>query len=390
MFRHVGTFHRVNNKIMKVFLTGGGTGGHFYPLIAVARALNQVADQEKIAKMDLVFMAESPYDKNELLQNGIRFKKIYSGKIRRYFSFLNIIDVLKLAPGTAKAVFEMYFDFPDVVFSKGGYESFPVVLAAKILGVPVIIHESDAIPGKANLWAGKFARRVAISFPKAGEYFPADKTALVGNPVRPEFFTRNEMGAKEFFNLENGIKIVLVMGGSQGAKNINDNFIDVLPKALKNYQIIHQCGKNNYEEVKGRTDVIMEDSPLKSRYHLFASLDFDSMRMAYGAADLVVSRAGASSVFETAASGLPAIVIPLNSSAQDHQRENAYAYAKSGAATVIEERNLKPHILLSEIERLVSDQRKMKEMGEAAKSFARADAAEKIAREIIRLGVEHK
>jgi len=375
---------------MKILLTGGGTGGHFYPLIAVAKALNAVADQEKIANLELVYMAEHPYDRNILLQNGIKFKKIYSGKIRRYFSFLNIIDAAKLIPGVLKSIFGMYFDFPDVVFSKGGYESFPPVLAARILGIPVMIHESDAIPGKANVWAGKFAKRIAVSFAGSAEYFPNGNVAVAGNPIRKEFFIREILGAKEYFKLENGTPAVFVLGGSQGAKNINDNVLDILPELLPDYQIIHQCGENNYQECKGRADLILETSPFKSRYKLFPYLEYGAMRMAYGAADLVVSRAGSGSIFEIAASGLPSIIIPLESSAQEHQRENAYAYAKSGAAAVIEERNLKPHILKSEIDRLFAGKEEMMNMSEAAKQFAKPDAAEKIAREIIRLAIEHK
>ena len=375
---------------MKILLTGGGTGGHFYPLIAVAKALNAVADQEKIANLELIYMAEHPYDKNILLQNGIKFKKIYSGKIRRYFSFLNIIDAAKLIPGVLKSIFGMYFDFPDVVFSKGGYESFPPVLAARILGIPVMIHESDAIPGKANVWAGKFAKRIAVSFAGSAEYFPNGNVAVAGNPIRKEFFIREILGAKEYFKLENGTPAVFVLGGSQGAKNINDNVLDILPELLPDYQIIHQCGENNYQECKGRADLILETSPFKSRYKLFPYLESGAMRMAYGAADLVVSRAGSGSIFEIAASGLPSIIIPLDGSAQEHQRENAYAYAKSGAAVVIEERNLKPHILKSEIDRLFAGKEEMANMSEAAKQFAKPDAAEKIAREIIRLAIEHK
>ena len=375
---------------MKILLTGGGTGGHFYPLMAVAKALNAVADQEKIANLELVYMAEHPYDRNILLQNGIKFKKIYSGKIRRYFSFLNVIDAAKLIPGVLKSIFGMYLDFPDVVFSKGGYESFPPVLAARILGIPIIIHESDAIPGKANVWAGKFAKRIAVSFDGSAEYFPKGNAAVAGNPIRKEFFIREVLGAKEYFKLEDGTPTIFIFGGSQGAKNINDNVLDILPELLPDYQIIHQCGENNYQECRGRTDLILENLPFKNRYKLFPSLEFGEMRMAYGAADLAVSRAGSGSIFEIAASGLPSIIIPLDGSAQEHQRKNAYAYAKSGAAAVIEERNLKPHILKSEIDRLFADKEEMANMSEAAKQFAKPDAAEKIAREIIRLAIEHK
>lgn len=375
---------------MKILLTGGGTGGHFYPLIAVAYALNAVADQEKIANLELIYMAEHPYDKNILLQNGIKFKKVYSGKIRRYFSFLNIIDAVKLIPGVIRSILGMYFDFPDVVFSKGGSESFPPILAAKILGIPVMIHESDAAPGKANAWAGKFAKRIAVSFAGSAEYFPKGRVAVVGNPIRKEFFIREVLGAKEYFKLESGTPTVFVFGGSQGAQNINDNLLDILTELLADYQIIHQCGENNYKECRSRADLILENSPFKSRYRLFPFLKSDAMRMAYGAADLVVSRAGSGSIFEIAASGLPSIIIPLSGSAQEHQRENAYAYAKSGAAVVMEEHNLKPHILKSEINRLFADKEEMEKMAEAAKFFAKPNAAEKIAREIIRLAIEHK
>lgn len=375
---------------MKILLTGGGTGGHFYPLIAVANALNAVADQEKIAKMELVFMAESQYNSNTLLQNGIRFKKTYSGKLRRYFSLLNITDMIKIIPGVIRAVFSIYFDFPDVVFSKGGHESFPVLIAARFLGIPVIIHESDAAPGKTNLWSSKFAKRIAISFPDSASFFKSEKVALTGNPVRKELFVRQTSGAKEYFNFESNLPTILVMGGSQGARVINDNILDIVPELIKNFQIIHQCGKANYEDTKNRSAFLLESSPYKSRYRLYDYMDFDTLRMAYGAADLAVSRAGAGSIFELGASGLPSILIPLQNAAQDHQRENAYAYAKTGAADVIEEINLKPHILKSEIEMILSSKEKIKNMAMAAKKFTKPDTGERIAREIIKVAIEHK
>ncbi|MBU4353393.1 undecaprenyldiphospho-muramoylpentapeptide beta-N-acetylglucosaminyltransferase [Patescibacteria group bacterium] len=374
---------------MKILFAGGGTGGHFYPIIAVADALNLIADQEKIAKIDLVMMSEFPYDRNILSQRGIRFKKISSGKLRRYFSLLNITDGFKTIYGITKALWSIYLDFPDVIFSKGGYSSFPVVFAARFLGIPLVIHESDIVPGKVNLWASKFAQRIAISFPETIKYFPSEKTALAGNPARKQFFLPTKVGAKEFLNLEDGVPIIFVIGGSQGAKIINDNILDIAPDLVKKYQIIHQCGKNNLKEVEGRVSLQFENSQYKTRYHLFSYLDLSAIRMAFGAADLVVSRAGSGSIFEIAASGLPSILIPLDNSAQDHQRKNAYSYAATGAADVIEQRNLSPHLLQSEIERLLNDKKILEKMGEAAKKFAKPDAAEKIAREIITLALEH-
>ncbi|KKR39041.1 MAG: UDP diphospho-muramoyl pentapeptide beta-N acetylglucosaminyl transferase [Parcubacteria group bacterium GW2011_GWF2_40_10] len=320
---------------MKILLTGGGTGGHFYPLMAVAEALNSSADKEKIAKMEMVFMAEDPYDKDLLLKNGIKFKKVYSGKLRRYFSLLNIIDLLKIIPGILKAIISIYFDFPDVVFSKGGHESLPALFAARFLGIPVVIHESDTVPGKANKWASRFAKRIAISFPDSVKYFKDQSLlAVTGNPIRKEFFIREKVGAREFLMLEASVPTVFIIGGSQGAMAINETVLDILPELVQNFQIIHQCGPNNLSDTKARTDIVLADSDYQSRYRLFGTLNLDAMRMAYGAADLVISRAGSSSIFEIAASGLPSIMVPLDGSAQDHQRENAYAYARGGAAVV--------------------------------------------------------
>ncbi len=375
---------------MKIFLAGGGTGGHFYPLMAVVDALSAIAEQEKIVKMDLVFISESPYDSNLLLQKGIRFKKIYAGKIRRYFSLLNIVDIFKTFIGLIKAIWNIYLDFPDVVFSKGGYASFPTVFAAWLFRIPLIIHESDAVPGIINKWSAKFAKRIAISFPQVAKYFPSQKIALTGVPIRKELLTpAAKSSAKEFLNLEENVQTIMVIGGSQGSKRINDNFLDVISELVKNYQIIHLAGKNNIQGVQERTAVLLDKSPYKSRYHVFDFFDVTQIRMAYGAADLVVSRAAATSIFEISASGKPSILIPLSKAAQDHQKENAYAFAANGAADVIEEHNLSPHLLQSEIERLLANKDKIKEMSEAAKKFSKPDAAEKIAREIITLALEH-
>jgi UDP-N-acetylglucosamine--N-acetylmuramyl-(pentapeptide) pyrophosphoryl-undecaprenol N-acetylglucosamine transferase len=375
---------------MKIFLAGGGTGGHFTPLMAVADALNQIAEQEKIAKMDIAFVSDSPCDEALLMQKGIRFKKIYAGKIRRYFSLLNIVDFFKTLAGLLKAVWSVYLDFPDVIFSKGGYASFPVVFAAWLFRIPLVIHESDIVPGRVNRWSGKFAKRIAISFPQSSKYFPAQKIALTGIPIRKELLVlADKIKAREFLKLEANVPVVMVIGGSQGSKTINDNLLDVVPELVKDYQIIHQAGKKNIQEVNNRVSLLLEKSPYKSRYHSFGFLDISHIRMSYGAADLVVSRASATTIFEIAASGLPSILIPLPKSAQNHQKANAYFFASLGAADVIEQQNLSPHLLQSEIEKLLANPERLKQMGESAKKFAKSDAAEKIAREIITLALEH-
>ncbi len=374
---------------MKVIFTGGGTGGHFYPIIAVADALNRLIAEKKIVKANLIFVSDSPYDSSLLFREGIKFKKIFAGKMRRYFSLWNIVDAFKIPFGILKAIWVVYFNFPDVIFSKGGYASFPVVLASRIFGIPLIIHESDSVPGKVNAWAGKFAKRVAISFSQAVDYFPEKKTALTGNPIRRALTVVDKKSGRDFLKLEENLPVIFVIGGSQGSKKINDTIIDILPKLLEKYYVIHQCGSKNIKEAEGRVSVLLAKSPLKSRYRPFAFLNEGLLKTAYSAADLVVSRASAGAIFEIAVIGTPSILIPLPYAAQDHQKENAYAYAKTGAAEVIEEPNLAPNILFSEIERLINNKKGLESMARAAKNFSKPDAAEKIAKEIINLVLEH-
>jgi UDP-N-acetylglucosamine--N-acetylmuramyl-(pentapeptide) pyrophosphoryl-undecaprenol N-acetylglucosamine transferase len=374
---------------MKILFTGGGTGGHFYPIIAVVEALRTLMEENRLVGAEIILMSDNPYDPNLLLIEDVKFKKIQAGKIRRYFSLLNLLDIFRTIAGLVKAFLSIYLDMPDVVFGKGGYVSFPALFSARILRIPVMIHESDAAPGKVNRWAASFAKRIAISFPESAKYFPREKTALAGNPIRKSVlgFTPDE--AKEFFQIEEGLPVILILGGSQGSKNINDNVLDIAHKLVEFVQVIHQTGKNNIKEAEDRLSIILEKSPCKSRYHIFAHLDDAALRNASSVADLVVSRAGASSIFELAAWGIPGIVIPLSGSAQDHQRENAYSYARSGAAEVIEENNLSPNLLLSEIQRLLEDENALQKMKEGAKKFAQPKAARKIAQELLNLALEH-
>lgn len=239
---------------MKILFTGGGTGGHFYPIIAIIEALHNLIAEERLVGVELIFMSDSPYDLNLLLKEDVRFKQIPAGKIRRYFSLLNIIDIFKTLKGILVAFLSVYRELPDIIFGKGGYASFPVLFSARILGIPVILHESDAVPGWVNRWAAKFAKRIAISFPESAKYFPAKKTALTGNPIRKGILGSTPEEAKEVFKLEENVPTILILGGSQGCQKINDNVLDIAPELVKFTQVIHQCGKNNIEEVKKIVD----------------------------------------------------------------------------------------------------------------------------------------
>jgi UDP-N-acetylglucosamine--N-acetylmuramyl-(pentapeptide) pyrophosphoryl-undecaprenol N-acetylglucosamine transferase len=374
---------------MKILLTGGGTGGHFYPLIAIAEKLTEVADKEKIIDLKLYYMSDKPYDKRMLFENKITFVQIPSGKMRTYFSISNFFDMFKTATGAFFGLLSMFFIFPDVVISKGGYASFPAVFAARILRIPVIIHESDSFPGRLNLWASKFAWHVAISWPEAAEYLPKEKTALTGQPIRKEILHGDANGAHEFFKLKSELPIILVLGGSQGAEKINDIIVDTLPVLLSRYQIIHQTGINNLEVVTSRAKLLMENNPNMERYVPMPYLNNLSTRMAAGCADIIISRAG-SAIFEIASWGIPSIIIPITNSNGDHQRKNAFNYARNGACEVVEESNLTEHLIVSEIDKILSSPQKLAHMKENALLFATPDAALKIAQSAVDIALTHE
>lgn len=379
---------------MKIALTGGGTGGHFYPLIAVAQELRQIAKDEKLIQPELFFLSDAPYDPRALFELGITFKKVSAGKVRRYFSILNFFDLFKTGWGCLKALILLFNLYPDIVFAKGGYASFPTLMAARILGIPVVLHESDSQPGKVSNWAGKFAEKIALSYPDAAQFFPNDKkgqpkTAWTGNPIRPEIAFPAKEGAKEFLDLEPATPVILILGGSQGSQIINDTIVGCLDSLVAKCQIIHQTGKKNFTEVKNTAEVVIGLNAHKNRYKPFDYLNLLAMRMSAGVADLVISRSG-STLFEIAAWGVPSIIIPIPEAVSHDQTKNAFNYARSGAATVIEENNLTSEVLLSEINRILDNPEIRRTMGERAKAFSRTDAAHLIAKAIIDIGVSHE
>jgi UDP-N-acetylglucosamine--N-acetylmuramyl-(pentapeptide) pyrophosphoryl-undecaprenol N-acetylglucosamine transferase len=374
---------------MKILLTGGGTGGHFYPLIAIAERLSEIAAERKIIGLKLYYMSDTPYDKRALFENRITFVQIPAGKMRLYFSIKNIFDVVKTAMGAFFGLVSMFFIYPDVVISKGGYAAFPAVFAAKFLKIPVVVHESDSFPGRLNSWTAKFAKRVAVSWPEAAEYLPKDKTALTGQPIRKEILHGDPNGAYEYFKFDNELPVILILGGSQGAEMINNAVVDNLPELLKRYQIIHQtgAGKKN-EEAVSRARLLMEGNPEIRRYFATPFLNSMSYKKAAGCANLIISRAG-STIFEIASWGIPSILIPITNSNGDHQRKNAYNYARTGACKVIEENNLSQAVFLAEVDKILSSKQRMVEMSKNALGFANHEAALKIAREAMDIAISH-
>ncbi len=374
---------------MKILLTGGATGGHFYPVIAVAEELNSIARENKIVDMELYFMSPTPYNEGILFNNKIIYKKNYAGKIRRYFSILNFFDLFKTLWGVILSTWDIFMLYPDVVFGKGGYASFPALFAARILRIPVVIHESDSVPGRVNLWAGKFAERVAISYPEASNYFKKEKVAYTSNPIRKDLLIPLTANAHEFLNLKKDIPTILILGGSLGSQTINDALTEALPKLLETYQVIHQTGKTHIEETKKIAEAVLFHSSFKDRYHPYDYMDSLTLRSAAGAADLVISRSG-STIFEIAAWGVPSILIPIRESVSHDQTKNAFAYARSGAAIVIEENNLTGNILYAEVNRILQNPDITRSMRAATKEFTKPNAAHLIAEEILKIALRHE
>lgn len=374
---------------MKIIFTGGGTGGHFYPIIAIIESIQKIAKEKKLITPEMYFFAPSPYNQGLLYDHNIIYKKVTAGKIRRYFSILNFFDLFKTGWGVLMALFDVFDVYPDVVFSKGGFGSFPTVLAARLLRIPVFIHESDSVPGRANKWAGKFAARVGVSYKEAFPFFKENKTIHTGQPVLEERLAPITNSASEFFGFDQSIPTIFIMGGSQGAEFINNAILDILPNLLKDYQIIHQTGPVNISVIKESGAAILLENPHKDRYKPFGYLNSLEMRMAAGAASLIISRAG-STIFEIASWAKPAIIIPITNSNGNHQIKNAFAYAKAGACSVIQEENLKPNILLTEIKRIIENKEINEKMTLGAQNFFKPGASDTIARELLSIVLSHE
>ncbi|MBU6310408.1 UDP-N-acetylglucosamine--N-acetylmuramyl-(pentapeptide) pyrophosphoryl-undecaprenol N-acetylglucosamine transferase [Patescibacteria group bacterium] len=377
---------------MKIVLTGGGTGGHFYPMLAVAEAIRDLVAERKLLEPELYFFGPNVLDERALFDLDISFVNTPAGKVRRYASILNVTDALQTGVGIVSTLIRLYQLYPDVVFSKGGYGAGPTLIAARILGIPVVIHDSDAVPGRATLFAAPFARRIALSFDGAAEQLPVPlrgKVAVTGNPIRRELRTPAREGAKEFLELTDHVPTLLILGGSQGAQALNNAILEALPELVQHYNVVHQTGEGNHASVLQTAQVVLDKNERRYRYKAFPFLSPLALKMAAGAADLVISRAGSGSIFEIASWKAASILVPLPGSAQDHQRANAYAYARAGACTVLEQANLTPHILVAEIERLFTNPKARSDMGEAASRFARPDASRAIAEAVLDVALEH-
>ena len=320
----------------RIILTGGGTAGHVTPNIALLPGLKELG-------YDVQYIGSYNGIEKELVEQfGIPYHGISSGKLRRYFSWQNFTDPFRVLKGFGEARKLIKSLQPSIVFSKGGFVSVPVVMAAKHCNVPCIIHESDMTPGLANKLAIPSATKVCCNFPETLAHLPKDKAVLTGSPIRQELFTGNREAALKFCGLTSGKPVILIIGGSLGSVVVNQAVRGILPELLKEFQIIHLCGKN-------KLDPSLNDL---EGYVQFEYIQ-DELKDLLALSDLVISRAGANSICEILALHKPNLLIPLSAKAsRGDQILNARSFERQGFSAVLEEEALSQEVLLEAIRTL--------------------------------------
>jgi len=309
--------------------------------------------------------------------SGVPFKAIYTGKLRRYFSWQNLSDPLKVLLGFFQSLVVVGRFKPDVVFGKGGFVTVPVIRAARLWRVPVVLHESDVLPGLANRLGAGVATTIAVSFPvEEVRGLPPEKLVFTGNPIGREALTSQAGRAQKRFRLERGLPVVLVVGGSQGSASLNALVTAALPALLSQAQVVHQVGQRSATEyVKQRQAM---EAGARRRYHVRAYLENPDLFDLYAAADVIIARAGAGVLGGIAAAGKPAVLVPLPKRVSGHQAYNAAYYADHGAAVVLDQEQADGATLTRVVRQLLQNPQRRAEMGRQAHRLATPEATERL------------
>lgn len=334
----------------RIILTGGGTAGHVTPNIALIPRLREEG-------YDIHYIGSYDGIEKKLIEDmKIPYHGISSGKLRRYFDVKNFSDPFRVIKGYGEASRLMKSLKPDVVFSKGGFVSVPVVLAAKNHRIPAIIHESDMTPGLANKICIPAAKKICCNFPEAMEHLPKDKAVLTGTPIRQELFKGDPLDAVKFTGLSANKPTILVVGGSTGSVKVNLAVRNCLDELLEHYQVIHLCGKDKLDPAyNGREGYVQYEYIKKELSSLLAF------------ADIVISRAGANAICELQALAKPNILIPLGEEAsRGDQILNAESFEKQGFSYVLPEKNLSKETLLEAVNEVYNKRKDYREAMEAS------------------------
>ncbi|MDO4188945.1 MAG: undecaprenyldiphospho-muramoylpentapeptide beta-N-acetylglucosaminyltransferase [Lachnospiraceae bacterium] len=308
----------------KIVLTGGGTAGHVTPNLAMVDSL-------KAAGYDIEYIGSyEGIEKSLAADYGLKYHGIATGKLRRYFDIKNFTDPFRVIKGFSQASKLMKEIKPDVIFSKGGFVSVPVVVAAGRKRIPVIIHESDMTPGLANKISFKYATKICCNFPETVDKLPKDKAVLSGTPIRKELFTGDKEQAKKFCGFTDDKPVIMVMGGSLGAVAVNKAVRNILPELLKDFNVVHLCGKGKLDESLLNTPNYVQFEYIK-----------DELKDLFALSDILISRAGANAICEIAALAIPNVLIPLPADvSRGDQVLNAESFKKQGFSEVIDEHEI--------------------------------------------------
>ncbi len=360
---------------LSIVIAAGGTGGHVFPALAIAKAVRRHRPGATITFVGTRDRMES----RVVPQAGFDIRYIWISGFHRRLTIKNLLFPVKLIVSLMQSLHLLLNINPSVVLSCGGYVAGPVGWIATMLQIPLVLQEQNSYPGVTNRMLSKRARRIYTAFEEAHDHLPSEKSKLVGNPTRQNLSAVDRNEALSAFDFSADRRTILVMGGSGGARTINEavlSHLDTLHDELE-LQIIWICGKNYEENIRRRIDVNRY-----SRLRLYKFLD--DIDQAYGAADLVVSRAGASTCAELQLTGNASVLVPSPNVAGDHQRKNARAMVSTRAAIMIEDHELEK-MIVKQIKKILADENLLREMQEAAQKLSRPNAADVIAKDIINL-----
>lgn len=370
---------------MRVLISGGGTGGHIYPALAVATRLRNEY------QADILYLGSDDGLETRLIPDaGFRLAVIKAGKLQRFVSWSTVTGVARVPVGMFQALGIVRNFRPDVAFTSGGYVAVPAGLAVRLNGVPLLMHQQDVPPNLSNRLLAPLAERISVAFAESIQYFPARKTVQLGNPIRQAMLDVRQVTpqqARVALGLAPDVPVVLVTGGSQGARHLNQVVCDALPELLPHCQVLQISGTYLFEETlaRGKQRLSVVDDKTQQRYRLVAYMDTE-MPLALQAAELVVCRAGASTLSELALLGKPSILVPLPPEiGSSPQEANAAMFGRVQAAEVIRNADLKPEELISRVKETIMSTTRLQRMAEAVRDFAKPEATRDIVETVVQM-----